>query len=242
MNRQEAEELLPWFVAGTLDEDEAKAVQAFIDSGEIAREELDALQMVADTVAVPGADEPVYDPAILRRVMGQLDGVTQEAPQEPLVVGEAGASLTHGATGAGSRGAGSRSEDQPGLIQRILTLLQWSATPPLARVLVAAQFALLLGLVMVVAGRDGAPREVISETVAGPVAAQTAAYTLSFSAGASEAEVRALLLANGMSIVAGPSALGIYHVAIPEDADPAALAAALSTSELVVFLQPVIQP
>jgi hypothetical protein len=43
MNRQEAQELLPWFVAGTLNEDESRAVQAFIDSGEISKAELNEL-------------------------------------------------------------------------------------------------------------------------------------------------------------------------------------------------------
>ena len=65
MNRQEAEELLPWFVAGALDAEETRAVQAFIDSGEISAEELESVSALATTVAASAADEPAYDPGIL---------------------------------------------------------------------------------------------------------------------------------------------------------------------------------
>ncbi len=230
MNRREAEQLLPWFVAGTLSDAEALAVQAFIDDGEIAPAGLDALRVFADTVAERGPEEPAYDPAVLERAMGQLDGVVQEQPEAPLVVGEVGPS---------------RAKESPGLIQRLLDRLQWSATPPLARLALAGQFALLLGLAVLLGGRqslDSDGTEVVSTTVAGTSIGQSADFTLTFAAAVTEAEIRALLLANDISIVAGPSALGIYQVAAPVDADLARVAEALSGSPLVVFLQPVPQP
>ena len=60
--------------------------------------------------------------------------------------------------------------------------------------------------------------------------------------GASEADIRALLLAHDVSIVAGPTALGLYQVAIPDDADAAVIAQALSGNPLVIYLQEVPQP
>jgi hypothetical protein len=225
MNRREAEELLPWFVAGSLSEEETRAVQAFIDSGEIEASELESLEIFAQSVAQPGAEEPEYDSTILQRAMQQLDGIEQEQPQLPLVVSEADQA--------------DDGEQPVGLVQRLLDKLQWSVTPPLARIVVAGQFALLLGLVTVVALREPGPVDVISHTVAGSVVGQSADFTLSFTPDASEASIRALLLDNRLHIVAGPSALGLYQVAAAEDADLERVSNVLAGSSLVVLVQPV---
>jgi anti-sigma factor RsiW len=225
MNRQEAEELLPWFVAGALDAEETRAVQAFIDSGEISAEELESVSALATTVAASAADEPAYDPGILSRAMTQLDGIEQDPAPEPLVVRE---------TSAEASGAG-----EPGLLQRLLDRLQWSATPPLARVLVAGQFALLIGLAVILSGGE---QETVSETVAGPGIAAEAAVSLSFLPTTPESEIRALLLENGATIVAGPSALGLYQVAISSDADREAAIERLRDDARVQYLQELPKP
>ncbi len=236
MNRREAEELLPWFVAGTLSDEESRAVQAFIDSGAISAEEVAELEFFASTVAERAPSEPAYDPAILERALSQLDGITQEAPEPPLVVGEVGRD-------AGAHGRRGREDDRPGLVQRLLDALQWSSTPTLARVVVVGQFALLLGLALMIGGRtDETAGTGGFETVAGESTALAADFSVTFAPGASEADVRTLLLAHRMSIVGGPSALGIYQLAAPEGADLDALATDLTASPLVVFLQPVPQP
>ena len=49
MTRQEAEDLLPWFVNGTLSHEESRAVQAFIDSGEISQQEVEEVRLFAET-------------------------------------------------------------------------------------------------------------------------------------------------------------------------------------------------
>ncbi|MGD8418115.1 MAG: hypothetical protein PVH91_13740, partial [Pseudomonadales bacterium] len=67
-------------------------------------------------------------------------------------------------------------------------------------------------------------------------------FSVSFAPGISEADVRTLLLKHRVSIVGGPSALGIYQIAAPRGADLDALAASLEASPLVVYLQPVPQP
>ncbi|MGE0621595.1 MAG: hypothetical protein AB7I04_01995 [Pseudomonadales bacterium] len=236
MNRREAQELLPWFVAGTLSDEETRAVQAFIDSGAISADELHELTLFAETVAERAPDEPAYDPAILQRAMSRLDGITQEAPEPPLVVGEVGRD-------AGARGQAQSDDGRPGLIQRVLDALQWSSTPTLARVVVAGQFALLLGLAVMVGSRS---EEAVDaggfETVAGETPVLAADFSLSFAPGISEADARALLIGHRLNIVAGPSALGIYQVSAPEGADLERIAAELSVSPLVILLERVPQP
>lgn len=236
MNKQEAEELLPWFVAGTLDEEEARAVQAFIDNGEINTEELEELGRFARTVSERQASEPDYDPAILRKAMSQLDGITQEAPEVPVVVGEVGSD-------GGAGGRVHTPDDGPGLIQRILDALQWSATPPMARVVLAGQFALLFGLAVMIAS---GPSETLPETGYGTVSGSQTALgvdlSLSFVPGTTEADLRALLLEHQISIVSGPSALGLYQAAAPEGSDIDVLVATLDANPLVLYVQPVLPP
>jgi len=236
MNRQEAEELLPWFVAGTLSDEEARAVQAFIDNGEISARELEELGLFAETVSERQASEPDYNPAILRKAMSQLDGITQEAPEVPVVVGEVGSD-------GGAGGRVRAPEDSPGLIQRILDALQWSATPPMARVVVAGQFALLFGLaVMIATGTDETLPETQYGTVSGTQAVLGVDLSLSFVPGTTEADFRALLLEHKISIVAGPSALGLYQAAAPAGTDIGALVTTLDADPLVLYVQPVLSP
>ena len=73
MNKQEAQELLPWFVAGTLSAEESRAVQAFVDSGEIASGELDEYALFAEAVQEQTEHEPVFRQTLLNDVMQQLD-------------------------------------------------------------------------------------------------------------------------------------------------------------------------
>ncbi len=233
MNRREAEELLPWFVAGTLPEDEHQAVQAFVDSGEISKAELEEVALFAETVSERGADEPAYNPALLKNALDQLDGVTQEAPEVPLVVGEVGAN-------SGARGQAG--QERPGLLSRLLDNLQWSLTPPMARLAIAGQFALLLGIAVLVATTDAPPTDSGYETVSGSASTPQADLSITFAPGIGEADARALLLEHGLQIVAGPSALGLYQLAAPEVADVPALASTLVADPRVIFAQPVPQP
>ncbi|MDH3643432.1 MAG: hypothetical protein OES38_15115 [Gammaproteobacteria bacterium] len=233
MNRSEAEELLPWFVAGTLDEQEMQAVKAFIDSGEIDTAELAELAFLNESVAVAGAEEPAYNPQLLQRAMSQLDGVTQAPPSDFL-----------------DRLSNPDSSSEPdaesapkGMFASMLERLQWSLTPPLARVAIAAQFALVLGLVvaLTLGGQKGGEREEEAgfEVVSGAVAGD---FTAAFAATAAEPEIRALLIENGVSIVAGPSALGMYTLDAADDVDEAAVLAALQASAITTFVQPVPDP
>jgi len=234
MNRLEAEELLPWFVAGTLDSAEADAVQAFIDSGEIPQSQLEELALFAESVGETGAEEPAYNPAILTRAMQQLDQVEQAQPDEHLVVREA---QHHQATPDGS---GS------GLFASLLDRLQWTMTPPLARLVIGAQFALLLGLAVALGAGEGVVEGVDDgqggyETVVNlpPTAAD---LSVVFVPGTAETQIRKLLLDNQASIIAGPTALGIYTLDIADSFDLQVASDNLSSSPLTLLVQPAAQP
>lgn len=227
MNRQEAQELLPWYVAGALTPEEMRAVQVFVDNGEISAEQLDEMRFVGEALRETGTDEPRYDPRILERVLAGLDDVPQDRPDgEPMVVVRE------------RRRREAAGETDAGWLSRLRERLQWSATPPLARAAIAAQFALLLALAAALtldATDAGGEYEVVSGTTHGD-------YTLTFAPGTSEAEVRRLLLENRASIVAGPSAIGLYTIAFDEGVDPAAAARRIEASGLVTFLQPAPRP
>ena len=105
--------------------------------------------------------------------------------------------------------------------------------------LVAGQFALLIGLAVILSGGE---QETVSETVTGPGIAAEAAVSLSFAPATPESEIRALLLENGATIVAGPSALGLYQVAIASDADRAAAIERLRGDARVQYLQELPKP
>jgi hypothetical protein len=232
MNRREAEELLPWFMAGTLDAEEMQAVKAFIDSGEISADELAELAFLNESVAATGAEEPAYNPQLLQRAVSRLDGVAQ-APASDFLD-----RLTNPDSGSDPDARA----DRPGLLASLLERLQWSLTPPLARVAIAAQFALVLGLVVALTlgerAGDGT-EEPGFEVVAGEVAGD---ITVAFTPSATAQQIRRLLADNNASIVAGPSALGIYTLDIAEGVARDEALAALQASGVTMFVQRVPDP
>lgn len=232
MNRREAEELLPWFVAGTLDVDETLAVKAFIDSGEIAADEIHELVLLNESVAATGAEEPDFDPQILRRTLSQLDGVAQ-APRSDFL---------DRLNNPDSRSQPDSGAAPTGMFASLLERLQWSLTPPLARVAIGAQFALVMGLVVALTLGDGAGQgteETGFEVVSGEVAGD---FTIAFTPAATEQQIRRLLTDNGAGIVAGPSALGIYTLEISASVAQGDVLAALQASSITMFVQRVPDP
>ncbi len=226
MNRQEAQELLPWFVNGTLSEDESRAVQAFIDTGEIKTSEIDELALFAETICEQDSHEPAYDPKILQNAMAQLDDVVQETADEPLLVRE---SLQ-------------QKPEKPSLLQRLIDAMQWQQTPTLARAALGAQFAAVLALAVFVAmpldrADDGQPGSY--QVVAG--AAPAADFTIAFASGTSEMALRELLVSLDALIVDGPNSLGMYHIAITEESNLADIQQKLQNSALTTYVQPAAQ-
>ena len=224
MNRREAEELLPWFVAGKLSADETLLVQAFINSGEISASEIEELTILAETVATVGEDEPAYNPEILTRVMSQLDDVKQAEP-DPLPVSVARTSRRN-------------------LFQALVEIFEWSLTPPFAKIAIGVQFALLFGILFTINTGDTPSGEQAYETVAGTrsTLAHHGDLTVMFSPDVSESEVRALLLGNDAKIVSGPSALGVYTIDLADDTDVQAIQRVLAKSPITSYVQPVAQP
>ena len=217
MNRQEAQELLPWFVAGTLSSEESRAVQAFIDSGEISKQEIDELSLFAETVVEQSVEEPAYNPEILSNVMAKLDDVPQVVVEEPLVVGEAGA--------------------KPSLWQSLSNWFEvkfaWAAMPPLTKGAVGAQFALVVALGAAVMGSPAedahTSRDSISETVSGPAtAARAPDIQVLIAPGVAEADFRRMLNDANVTIVEGPSKLGKYGLAVEEGVEGAELEATIA--------------
>lgn len=226
MNKREAQELLPWFVAGSLSADESRAVQAFIDSGEIKQGELEEFALFAEAVNEQTVDEPEFRPELLSEVMSQLDAVEQVQADPAVVVQESGQQET-------------QSEGLWQKIQSAIADFQWSLTPPLAKVAMAGQFALVIALGALLLMQPDTQQDVTYGTVSSTSSVAQADLTLAVSASATEAQLRALLIDLDAQIVGGPDSLGMYRIDLPESADLAATLAALQANALVTFAQPV---
>ena len=230
MNRREAEELLPWFVAGALNAEESQAVQAFVESGEISGSELESIALLAQTVAETGAEEPAYDPLVLTRAMAKLHDVAQDSVEPPLLVREPNADEVG---------------EKTGWLHRLIEQFQWSSTPAFAKLAIGGQFALLLSLlVTVVYVAEQPPSTGEYGTVSGSVSRDVSRVDVSiaFTPGISEADIRALLLAHQASIVGGPSAAGIYTIGFAASDDVASTVRALRDSPLTSYVELVAQP
>lgn len=220
MNKREAQDLLPWFVAGSLSADESRAVRAFIDSGEITALELEELALFAETVNEQQLDEPAYNSAVLSNAISQLDATPQADESEPLLVMEPQVASSW---------------------WRVLTdRLQWALTPPVAKVALAAQFLLVvaMGAVLLVnpAQVDDLPG---FETVAGAELVSTADLNLVLNPAITVAELQTLLRSVDAQIVSGPSALGMYGIDVQQDADIDAVQKTLTGHPAITFVQPV---
>lgn len=226
MNKREAQELLPWFVAGSLSADESRAVQAFIDSGEIKQGELEEFALFAEAVNEQTVDEPEFRPELLSEVMSQLDAVEQVQADPAVVVQESGQQET-------------QSEGLWQKIQSAIADFQWSLTPPLAKVAMAGQFALVIALGALLLMQPDTQQDAAYGTVSGSSSVGQADLTLAVSATATEAQLRVLLTELDAQIVGGPDSLGMYKIDLPESADLAATLAALQANALVTFAQPV---
>jgi hypothetical protein len=209
MNRREAEELLPWYLAGALTPEETDAVQAFVDRGEISPAKLEDMRFLGAAIGKPGARTRRYDPQILQRVLEGLEGIPRggAVDEEPLVV--------------------VREDHRPS-----------RGTPPLARAVIAVQFALLLGLALALTMGDA----VGSDDYPAIPPGMLGDYTLTFAPGVTEAQVRALLLDSRAIVVAGPSSIGLYTIVLDADVDLRQAGERLRNSGFVTFLQAVPRP
>ena len=211
MTRQEAEDLLPWFVNGTLSHEESRAVQAFIDSGEISHQEVEEVRLFAETIQEQSAEEPAFNPAILDGVMAKLDTVEQEVVDAPVIVQEP-------------------RQETEGFFARLFGGFAW---PPMAKLAVAGQFTVLVALSAALLTTGGAGEE-DHVTVSGTLDVDV---QIVFAPTTTEAQIRELLISVEGVIVDGPSSLGIYHIDLADDFDTAETVQLLKSHEATLMVQ-----
>lgn len=102
--------------------------------------------------------------------------------------------------------------------------------PWLWQVAAALAVAVALGQALL----PGSPRESRFELAGARDLAAPAALTVGFQPDATEAQIRALLLEQGVEIVGGPSALGLYALSVPEGADTQAIVGSLRAAAAIV--------
>jgi hypothetical protein len=212
-------ELLPWYVNGTLGEREREKVEDHLAGCPDCRAEERACRRMAEASLAAAEASPSPHPAQLGRLLDRIE-IEERA--------------------RGGRLAALRS--------------QFGAAPRPLRVALLAQAAIIVLLAGLGAWKMRAPatvpvdagpataatyRTLSDPTADPPRAAGGARLRLMFSPGATEREIRALLLGVNGKIVAGPSPMGAYTVEVPARGEPAgAVLARLRSEAQVVFAEP----
>lgn len=176
--------LLPWLASGAIDSEDRRRVEAHLEACATCRAEAERCRVERARLRAEVGAAPAPHPAQLERLLARLD--TDEGEDD-----DAGAAPP----------------------RRRRSLL--ARTPAAARWLIAAQLVALAGLGFF-ASRPAFVPGAAFRTLSAPAAAAPArgALRVVFAPEASEAEVRALLLSVRAQIVAGPSALGVYTLAL----------------------------
>jgi len=211
MKHAEALELLPWFAADSLDAAERDAVQTHVAECRECANELVELRLVHAAVAEDGAEEPSYDPNLVSVVLRRIDQLEADESTTPRVTS---------------------------LFSRLGTRLQWAATPRFARLALAAQLIMVIGLAAVLLLRTP-----IASTEYGTLSGTTPAasgnrFSVVFRDNVSVDQLNHTLAPLQLSIVAGPSALGLYTVAATADIEPTLVLQRLESSGLTTFVAP----
>ena len=123
-----------------------------------------------------------------------------------------------------------------GPLQRLTDAIAWRETPPFSKFAMAAQFAMVLALAVVIVIPGEESGELSYQTVAGDQA--NADLVIAFVPGTTEEAMRGLLAEIGGQIVAGPNSLGMYQVDLPDSSDAAGVVRALQSNAMVGYAQP----
>jgi len=195
MTHNEVIELLPWYVNQTLSEGERGSVALHLSSCAACSSELEQYQTIGAAVVESATEVPAPAGDLFSRAMADI----QHYEQAKAI--------------AKTNTMGTPAEWLSRLGE---TLFGWMAPAPmLARAVVAAQFA----VVLVLAGALGVSlwKQADYSTLSGSAAGRGDGTTLAirFNENISEAQVRQTLAGIKGSIIAGPSALGIYTVEVP---------------------------
>ena len=229
MKPEEARELLPSYAAGALSAEQSKRVEALLRVDPGLTQELAEWRALQTVVAEVGTDEPAFRPELIddahRRIEAYEEGrraslLKRQPRQDPITRARAGTLRTW--------------------LTQIVGL--WDATPFVARVAVAAQFAILAVLVTTLS--MGRPDEAGFTTASGSVGgvADGRSVSVMFQPETTFSEVQGLLELTGAQIVAGPSGQGIFllNMGDIDDAEVARLLEMLRSNNAVVrFAAPV---
>lgn len=206
-------EMIPLYVNGQLTEQEKKAfTQGLADHPELSAE-------VAEFKAIKESYRDLEDETpfpnqdrLFSKIMAQIDR-EESAP---------------GKETAAARDA------SPGLREKLVDFFHNTfISPKVAWSVVAVQVVLLVTLLVAMPGRS------TFQTLTAPGNGTDARLTLNvvFEEKAAEKEIRALLVKTGATIVGGPSANGLYIVAIPPDQPPEKISGILLRSGIVSFVE-----
>lgn len=189
MKHRDVVELLPWYANETLEEREREAVEAHLEGCASCDRELSEVKALRGALLELDEAPPEPSPALLNRALAEIDRYERER-QRPI-----------------------RS------IERMKDLLfgWWQPLPAFARVTVAAQFVLLVGMAGLLLKQRDAESEF--RTASQPTDASRARrglrLLLGFQPGISEEAMRRVILELHGEIVSGPSPLGLYTVEVP---------------------------
>jgi hypothetical protein len=220
MTHEDALALLPWYATESLEPSERDAVAAHVEGCVTCASELAELRLLDEAVSEVGSEEPAYRPALLDETMTRIERLER--------IEQAQATVR-----ANFR--------MPTLFERararlavFLESFSWGALPAYARVAIVVQFVLLVALA---AALVRTPTEVAYETAAGPaLTTEGARFSVGFEPDATLSDVAALLERSSATIVAGPSSLGLYTVAVTDGAESASFVERARASGLVTYV------
>ena len=143
--------------------------------------------------------------------MAKLDTVEQDVVETPVIVQEP-------------------RQEKEGIFARLFGGFAW---PPMAKLAVAGQFAVLVALSAALLTTGGTGEEDYV-TVSGTLEADV---QIVFAPTTTEAQIRELLLSVEGVIVDGPSALGIYHIDLADEFDTPETVQLLNAHEVTLIVQ-----
>jgi hypothetical protein len=218
-------ELLPWYVNGTLGPREREKVEDHLAGCPACQAEERACRRMAGAALAAAEVSPSPHPAQLGRLLDRIE--VEESAR--------GGRLTalRAQLGAAPRPLRVALLAQAAVIVLLAGLGAWKMRAPMPPMPPTAAPG---------AGSPAAYRTLsdpAAPAAGSPRAAGGARLRLMFSPGATEREIRALLLGVHGEIVAGPSPMGAYTVEVPARGEPAgAVLARLRSEASVVFAEP----
>ncbi len=210
---REIAERLPWFANGSLASAERRVIELHLDGCAACGAELERCEAERTALRSEPRAAPSPHPAQLGRLFERIDAGATDAIEPDR--DEASAPPWAGSA----------------LLRR---------TPRPVRWILAAQLVTVLGLGLVVAQRETAPAAPFRTLSTAAVAPAAAALRVVFAAEATEAEMRAILLAAGVEIVSGPTPVGAYSIALRAGVERAVALAALRSDPRVRFAEPTV--